>query len=111
MIYIAKAKKTQKPWRSVNVFKKRKSTKKVGHPVLVYKKRNRFYKYLTFTHTPEKGKEGDYERLRHNIDPSDSEPCYVKKSFSIKRDDAFKDAEKRYRIHEKDRDTVKKYQK
>ena len=111
MIDIAKSKKSQKPWRSANFFKRRKSTKTVGHPVFVYKKRNRFYKYLTFTHKPEEGKERDYERLRHNIDPSDSEPCYVKKKFEINRDDAFEEPKKKYRIHEKDRDTVKKYQK
>ena len=109
MIRITKKKVT--PWKSVNKFKKRKSTKKVGHPVWVYKKRGRAYKYLTFTHKPENGQENNYERLHYNIDPLDKEPCYVKKQHEINDRDAFKDADKKYRIHEKDKDTVKKYQK
>ena len=107
MVYIAKNKKT--PWKSVNKFKKRKSTKKVGHPVWVYKRRGRAYKYLTFTHKPTN--DTDFEKLTHNIDPDDPEPCYVKKQYSITRDVAFKDADKKYRIHPKDKNTVKKYQK
>lgn len=42
----------------------------------VYRKRGRFFKYLTFTHTPEN--ENDYEKLRYNIDPDDKSDCYVK---------------------------------
>ena len=101
----------EKPWKSVNRFKRRKSTKKVGHPVWVYKKRGRFFKFLTFTHTPEKDKENDYEKLKHNIDPKDKSACYVKKSFEINHSNAFEEPEKEYRIHPKDRDTVRKYQK
>lgn len=103
--------KKKTPWKSVNKFKKRKSTKSVGHPVWVYRKRGRSYKYLTFTHTPEKHKENDYEKLRYNIDPEDKRDCYVKKQYEINDRDAFKDADKKYRIHSKDKDTVKKYQK
>ena len=99
------------PWKSVNQFKKRKSTRKVGHPVWVYRKRGRNYKYLTFTHNPEKGKEENFEKLLYNIDPHDDSPCYVKKQYSITDKNAFKDADKKYRIHEKDKNTVKKYQK
>ena len=101
----------KKPWKSVNRFFRRKSTKKVGHPVWVYRKRGRFYKYLTFTHKPEKGRENDYQQLLHNIDPYDSEKCYVKKQHEINRSNAFREADKKYRIHEKDKDTVRKYQK
>ena len=111
MIYIAKTKKTQKPWRSANFFKRRKSTKTVGHPVYVYKKRNGFYKYLTFTHTPEIGKESNYEKLIYNIDSTDSRDCYVKKKFEVNRNDAFENPDKKYRIHEKDRETINKYKK
>lgn len=107
MIKIASKKKI--PWKSVNRFKKRKSTKKVGHPVWVYKKRGRFYKYLTFTHTPTN--DDDFEELKHNIDPDDKEKCYVKKQFEINHSNAFNDADKKYRIHPKDKNTVKKYQK
>ena len=107
MIYITKKKQT--PWKSVNRFKRRKSTKKVGHPVWVYRKRGRFLKYLTFTHKPEN--ENDYEKLRYNIDPDDKSDCYVKKQFEINHSNAFCDTDKKYRIHEKDKDTVRKYQK
>ena len=102
-------KKKPTPWKSVNRFKRRKSTKTVGHPVWVYRKRGRFFKYLTFTHKPEN--ENDYEKLRYNIDPDDKEKCYVKKQFEINHSNAFNDADKKYRIHEKDKDTVRKYQK
>ena len=106
-IKITKKKKT--PWKSVNKFKKRKSTKYVGHPVWVYRKRGRTFKYLTFTHKPTN--DTDFEKLRYNIDPTDNSPCYVKKQFETNHSNAFKDADKKYRIHEKDKDTVKKHQK
>ena len=107
MIYITKKKRT--PWKSVNKFKKRKSTKTVGHPVWVYRKRGRSYKYLTFTHKPTN--DTDFEKLRYNIDPDDDSDCYVKKQYSITDSSAFNDADKKYRIHPKDKNTVKKYQK
>ena len=99
----------QSPWKSVNKFKKRKSSRTVGHPVWVYKKRGRSYKYLTFTHKPTN--DNDFEKLRYNIDPDDTRACYVKKQFEINDRDAFKDPDKKYRIHPRDKDTVKKYQK
>ena len=81
----------------------------VGHPVWVYRKRGRSYKYLTFTHKPTN--DADFEKLSHNIDPSDKSDCYIKKQYSITDVKAFKDADKKYRIHPKDKNTVKKYQK
>ena len=105
MIHISK----KKPWKSVNRFKRRKSTKTVCHPVWVYKKRGRFYKYLTFTHKPTN--DMDFEKLKYNIDPDDYSDCYVKKQYSITEQNAFKEADKKYRIHPKDKNTVKKYQK
>ena len=107
MIYITRKKKT--PWKSVNKFKKRKSTKTVGHPVWVYRKRGRSYKYLIFTHKPTN--ESDFEKLQYNIDPDDKRECYIRKQYSITDSKAFTDADKKYRIHEKDKDTVRKYQK
>ena len=106
MIYIAKK---NTPWKSVNQFKRRKSTKTVGHPVWVYRKRGRFYKYLTFTHNPTN--EADFEKLNYNIDPDDKSNCYVKKQYSITEQNAFRDPDKKYRIHPSDKNTVKKYQK
>jgi hypothetical protein len=35
----------------------------------------------------------------------------VSKKYDVTRQDAFKDPDKKYRIHEKDKATVKKYQK
>lgn len=98
-----------KSWKSVNRFKKRKSSKTVGHPVWVYKKRGRAYKYLTFTHKPTN--DTDFEKLLYNIDPDDKTDCYIKKQFEVNDRDAFKEADKKYRIHPKDKNTVKKYQK
>ena len=103
--------KKNTPWKSANEFKKRKSTKTVGHPVYVYKKRGIFFKYLTFTHKPKQGYESDFERLLHNIDPFDKSDCYVSKKFGVTNKNAFIDADKKFRIHPKDKSTVKKYQK
>ena len=93
-----------------NRFKRKKSTNKVGHPVYMYGKRKGFYKYLTFTHTP---KEPDlFEKLKHNIDPNETDKdTYVKKKFDVSRSDAFRKPDKKYRIHEEDRETIKKYKK
>jgi hypothetical protein len=57
------------------------------------------------------GNESNYEKLKYNIDPSDTSDCYVSKKYAVTRQDAFKDPDKKYRIHEKDKATVKKYQK
>lgn len=107
------AKKTKPKWNRTHKFMRRKSSKLVGHPVYVYGQNSRNYKYLTFTHTPEKGKEGDYEELKHNIDPDKEgiEPTYVKKKFEVNRHDAFREPDKRYRIHTDDVPTIKKYKK
>lgn len=103
--------KKNTPWKSANEFKKCKSTNTVGHPIYVYKKRGRSLKYLTFTHKPKKGFESDFEKLLHNIDPFDASDCYVSKRYSVTNKNAFNDADKRYRVHSKDKGTVKKYQK
>ena len=107
-----KKKKTQK-WNKKHKFMRKKSTELVGHPVFVYGERKRFLKYLTFTHTPEKGKEGDYEKLRHNIDPQEDgvRDTYVKKKFDVNRSDAFRKPDRQYRIHPEDEPTIKKYKK
>lgn len=102
----------QKPWKSVNKFMKRKhSHTDQGHPAWVYRKRGRVYKYLSFTHKPEKDKPDQYERLNYNIDPQDDRECYVNKKYSITQKTAFEEPIKKYRIHDKDKDTIKKYSK
>lgn len=108
------AKKQKAKWNRAHEFKRKKSSdREVGHPVYVYGKRGRNYKYLTFTHNPEEGKEADYEKLKHNIDPDEDgvKSTYVKKKFQTNRDDAFRDPDKKYRIHSDDRETIKKYKK
>ena len=110
---MTKKKKSTKKWNRVHFFKRRKSTKQqVGHPVYVYGTSGRYYKYLTFTHTPESGKETDYERLLHNIDPDDTaRHSFVKKQFSVLAKDSFREPDKKYRIHEEDAPTIRKYKK
>ena len=53
----------------------------------------------------------DDEIEEDDIDPDDKSDCYIKKQYEINDRDAFKDADKKYRIHPKDKNTVKKYQK
>lgn len=105
--------KSKRPWNRVHFFKRKKSNEKVGHPVYVYGKSKRTYKYLTFTHSPEQGREHEYEQLKHNIDPDKDgqELSYVKKKFEVNRHDAFRDPDRKYRIHEEDIPTIKKYKK
>ncbi len=99
-------------WNRAKYFARKKSTsRKVGHPVFVYGRRKNYRKYLTFTHTPEKGKEENYEQLLHNIDPDDNKPCYVKKFYGVSKSDSLIEPDKNYRIHDEDKELVKKYKK
>ena len=109
---MAKKKKPSK-WNKKHEFMRKKSTGKVGHPVFVYGARKRFFKFLTFTHTPEEGMEEEYEKLKHNIDPDEEglRDTYVKKRFDINRSDAFRKPDRKYRIHPDDEPTIKKYKK
>ena len=100
-------------WNKVHFFKKQKSTKnEVGHSVLVYRQSKQYYRYLTFTHTPEDDKLDNYKELKHNIDPLETN----KKSYfniyprtTIKG--SFRKPDKKYRIHEDDLDLIKEYKK
>lgn len=106
------AKNSKSKWNRTHYFARKKSTpRNVGHPVYVYGKRGRFRKYLSFTHTPEKDKETDYEKMLHNIDPDDKKDCYVKKQYSFSHEDTLRPPDKKYRIHEKDRARINKYKK
>ena len=104
-------KKTKAKWHKAHEFKRKKSTRRnVGHPSYIYAKRGRDCKYLTFTHTPEN--ESDYVKLKHNIDPEEENvPVYMKKQYSISSHSAFRPPDKKYRIHQDDRETVKQYKK
>lgn len=105
-------KKPRRKWNRAHYFARKKSTpRQVGHPVFVYGKRGKYRKYLTFTHKPEKGKEVDFEQLLHNIDPNDSEDCYVKKQYSFSHEDSLRPPDKKYRIHQDDIERVNKYKK
>lgn len=109
------AKKKQKSsWNRRHEFARKKSTRRqVGHPAFIYAQRGRNYKYLAVTHTPELGKESDYELLKHNVDPDmdGKEPSYLKKKYSVSPDHSFERPPKKYRFHEDDIPTVKKYKK
>ena len=113
MVNIPKKTKTTK-WSRTHEFKRKNSNKKgVGHPVYVYGKSKRSLKYLLFTHKPPEGEDDAYEKLIHNIDPDEDgiKDSYVKKQYETSRYDAFKPPDKKYRIHDNDRDTIKKYKK
>ena len=106
------AKKEKTKWNRAHFFQRKRSNKKgVGHPMYVYGTTKRDYKYLLFTHKPEDGKEAEYEKLKHNVDPRDPDPAYLRKRYGVAHINAFQPPDKKYRIHEEDRKTVKKYQK
>ena len=105
-------KQSKRKWNKVHFFKKKKSSRRqVGHPVLVYATSKEDYRYLTFTHKKEKGKEDDYEPLKYNVDENDTQPCYVKKTFGQNHSSLFNPPHKNYRVHNADKNTVNKYKK
>lgn len=69
--------------------------------------------HLTITHKPKPGKEHEYERLKHNIDPAGDgkRSSYVKKRYGVKGRNHFADPDRPYRIHKKDVPTIKKNKK
>ncbi len=105
--------KPSRKWNRAHEFKRKKSTpNKVGHPVFVYGKSGRDSKYLVFTHKPKDGDEENYEKLDHNIDPDETdEDSYVKKEYEIGRSDGLREPDKEYRIHNDDKEKIKKYKK
>lgn len=108
------AKKKNRKWNRAHYFARKKSTpRQVGHPVYVYSTNKRKRKYLVFTHKPEQGKETDYEQLLHNIDPDEDGilDCYVKKNYEISMETQLRSPDKKYRIHDEDKERVKKYKK
>lgn len=114
MIKIPK-KKTPTKWNRAHEFKRKKSNKNgVGHPVYIYGKNKRSFKYLLFTHKiPDDAPDGSFVQLKHNIDPDKDgvEPTYMKTQHETNRRDAFENVNKKYRIHDEDKDTVKRYKK
>ena len=104
----------KRKWNRAHYFARKKSTpRQVGHPVYVYGKSGKYRKYLTFTHKPETGKELNYEELKHNIDSTrdKQEKSYVKKQYGFSHEDKLQPPDKKYRIHEDDLETIKKYKK
>ena len=110
-----KKKKSKRKWNRTHSFARKKSTpRQVGHPVYVYGSSGKYRKYLTFTHKPEEGKEAEYQELLHNIDPDITDPndkSYVKKQFETSHEDRLREPDKRYRIHDDDKETIKAYKK
>lgn len=111
---LSRKKNNKQKWNRVHSFQRKKTNRhRVGHPVLVYGKRGRYSKYLTFTHTPEVGKENNYEKLKHNIDPSEDgkRDSWVKKTPDVSLSETLRAPDRKYRIHDTDKETIKKYKK
>lgn len=106
--------KNKRKWNRRSYFA-RKNIKykrnKNNHPVYVYSASNDLRKYLVFTHTPEKGKEDNFEKLNYNIDPNDNKDCYVKKTYEVSNKESLIKPQKNYKIHDDDREIIKKYKK
>ncbi len=102
----------KRTWNRRHEFQRKKTTRRqVGHPVYVYGRSGNLVKYLVFTHKPEEGKENDYEVLKYNIDKDDPQKSYVKKQFETNRVSGLRPPDKKYRIHDDDKETIKKYKK
>ena len=55
--------------------------------------------------------ESEFIKLLHNIDPQDPEDSYLLKKIETGRDEAFDPPDKKYRIHEEDREKISKIKK
>ena len=111
---LAKKKGNKQKWNRAHVFKRKKSNaRRVGHPILVFGKRGENSKFLVFTHKPENGKENDYEKLKHNIDSAEDgkRDTWVKKKPEVARSNSLRSPDVKYRIHDTDKETIKKYKK
>ena len=81
--------------------------KKTGHVSYAYYQKGNNVKSLGFTHNDDK-RYGKLSKLKRNIDPTDTEDCYVKhnienyKSNFYKYDTRYKD----YRIHKLDKPLI-----
>ena len=110
---MAKKKKNSRKWNRTHTFSRQKSNHdRVGHPALVYGESGPYRKYLLFTHKPEEGKEDEYEKLKHNIDPEETDrDSFVKKRYYVSHQDSLIAPDRKYRIHPEDVSIVKKYKK
>ena len=105
---------SKRKWNRRNYFAEKKSKDKRiknSHPVYVYGANKNYRKYLLFTHTPEKGKEDNFEKLNFNIDSNDKDDCYVKKTYEISEEKSLITPKVKYRIHDSDKEKIKKYKK
>ena len=105
---------SKRKWNRRNYFANKKRSdkrQKNSHPVYVYGESHKKRKYLVFIHTPEKGKEYNYEKLNYNIDPNDNSDCYLKKTYEISDRTSLVKARIKYRIHESDKQKIKLYKK
>lgn len=109
----ATKKPTPRKWNRKHEFKRQKSTnRKVGHPVYLVATSGDDSKYLVFTHKPEEGKEKDYTKLKHNIDPDEKDKdSYVKNKPAVSKSAKLRDPDKQYRIHEDDKELIKNLKK
>lgn len=75
--------KNRTKWNRAHEFQWHKKTKsRKGHPAYVFGKNNSQYKFFCFTHS--KITDGaDNRKLKHNIDWSDSEDCYIRPVMQI----------------------------
>lgn len=106
--------KNKRKWNRKNYFANKKNSdkrKNNSHPVYVYGGRRNYRKYLLFTHTPEEGKEDNFEKLNYNIDPNDKRDCYVKRTYEIAEEKSLLIPKVKYRIHDSDKEKIKKYKK
>jgi hypothetical protein len=106
-----KKKKSTRKWNRTHYFVNEKKTggsdrEKKEHPALIFEKSGNQLKPIVFTHSETTdGKQN--VRLKFNVDPDDSKPCYAVPYRAPRRSSEFQPPKKNYRIHKDDYETVK----
>ena len=88
-----------KKYKKINGFV---MNRKTGHTSYAYGQKNDMVNSLGFTHN--KDDKASKVRLKHNINPNDSNDCYVKTQVERQRYNTYRNKPdyKNYRIHKED---------
>lgn len=81
--------------------------KRTGHPSLPFSQNKDNVKSIGFTHDKDES-HGKKEKLTHNINPKDSEECYVKVTIEKQKSKDYEERAKYkdFRVHEEDKPII-----
>ena len=105
-------KKNQRNWKRAREFRYKKATKSTPrHPAYIFGKSKKSFKYLISTTEPHTHGVNNVP-LKHNFDPEDSRPAYLRDGYFVDFDYKFEDVgDKKFRVDKEDLATVKRLSK